>query len=56
LAAEILKEYSAQVEFIEKSGGIFDVVRDGEVIFSKFEVGRFPEPEEINRIFRETTR
>jgi hypothetical protein len=27
--------------------GQFDVVRDGELVFSKREVGRFPEHEEI---------
>ncbi len=29
------------------SGGVFDVVVDGELIFSKHEQGRYPEPEEI---------
>jgi selenoprotein W-related protein len=28
-------------------GGIFDVVVDGEMIFSKHESGRFPESDEI---------
>jgi hypothetical protein len=27
--------------------GQFDVVRDGELVFSKHEVGRFPEDDEI---------
>jgi len=35
------------VELIEGGGGIFDVKRDGRLIFSKKEVGRFPEHEEI---------
>lgn len=28
-------------------GGIFDVEVDGEMVFSKFEVGRFPEDAEV---------
>lgn len=36
---------------IPGSGGVFDVSADGELLFSKHEVGRFPENEEIlNRI------
>lgn len=34
-------------ELIPGSGGIFDVVLDGEKIFSKFQTGRFPTHEEI---------
>jgi len=29
------------------AGGIFDVERDGSLIFSKHDVGRFPEDSEI---------
>jgi selenoprotein W-related protein len=32
---------------IEGSGGIFEVVVDGQLIFSKKAVGRFPEAAEI---------
>ena len=32
---------------IEGSGGVFEVVADGELIFSKKETGRFPEHQEI---------
>lgn len=32
---------------IQGSGGVFDVRVDGELIFSKHEVGRFPEHDEI---------
>jgi len=34
-------------ELVCGGGGIFDVVVDGEMIFSKHELDRFPEPEEI---------
>jgi len=29
------------------SGGIFDVVVDGDLVFSKFETGRFPNEGEV---------
>lgn len=29
------------------SGGVFDVVVDGKLVFSKGETGRFPEPGEV---------
>ena len=34
-------------ELIKGGGGIFDVRVDGDLIFSKHEVGRFPAHEEI---------
>ena len=35
------------VEVMRGSGGIFDVVIDGEKVFSKFEEHRFPKNDEI---------
>ena len=34
-------------ELIEGGNGIFDVVADGKMIFSKYEQSRFPEPAEV---------
>jgi len=31
----------------EGGGGVYDVTRDGEVIFSKHAAGRFPDEDEI---------
>ncbi|HBH28043.1 MAG: Rdx family protein [Desulfofustis sp. PB-SRB1] len=39
--------YSADVELVGGSGGIFDVEVDGTMLFSKGTVGRFPEPGEL---------
>jgi len=51
---EILKkELGAATELIPGAGGIFDVAQDGELIFSKFKTGRFPEPEEIISLLRQ---
>ncbi len=35
------------VNLVPGSGGIFDVIVDGDVIYSKFKTGRFPEPGEV---------
>jgi len=46
--AEALKErYGINAELIKSGGGVFEVVRDDELIFSKKTVGRFPSNEEI---------
>lgn len=34
-------------KLVKGSGGIFDVVADGKMVFSKHETGRFPEPDEV---------
>ena len=34
-------------EFIKSGGGVFEVVVDGDLVFSKKELGRFPEHDEI---------
>ena len=36
-----------ETRLIKGSGGQFEVVLDGSLIFSKKEQGRFPEPQEI---------
>jgi selenoprotein W-related protein len=35
------------VELIASSGGVFEVVADGTLIFSKKQLGRFPEENEV---------
>jgi len=47
LAAEIDQKYGSSTRLIEGSGGVFEVCVDGELIFSKKELGRFPENSEI---------
>ena len=47
MAAEIEKKYGIKVELIPSSGGVFEVCRDGELIFSKRKTDRFPTTEEI---------
>ena len=48
LAENIKQEIdTAEIKFIEGSGGAFEVTKDGQLIFSKREKGRFPESDEI---------
>jgi len=47
LAAEIQSKFGVESELIPSKGGVFDVVADGKLVFSKHETGRFPEPDEV---------
>ncbi len=47
MEAELKKEFGANVELIPSSGGVFEVTVDGKLVFSKKELGRFPEPGEV---------
>ena len=50
LTNQILNLYKTQVkslEIIPSVGGVFEVRKDGELVFSKKESGRFPEWDEI---------
>ena len=39
---------------VKGGGGIFDVEADGTLVFSKHEVGRFPEDEEVLAALRQS--
>jgi predicted Rdx family selenoprotein len=41
------------VEVVPGTGGIFDVHLDGELLFAKAMLGRYPEPEDVLPLFRE---
>jgi len=47
LADKLKEEFGADVELLEGSAGVFDVVADGELVFSKHAAGRFPQEQEI---------
>jgi len=40
----------AEVELIEAGGGVFEITRDGDLVFSKKKLHRFPEDQEIDAI------
>jgi selT/selW/selH-like putative selenoprotein len=47
LAAEIKQSRGLDATLIKGGGGQFEVVLDGQLIFSKKQVGRFPESDEV---------
>lgn len=47
MAAAIKKKYDASTELIELANGIFNVYVDGNKIWDKHAVDRFPEEQEI---------
>lgn len=50
LAVRILEEMEHEIDSLEVvtgSGGIFDVHLDGELVFTKSMLGRYPEPEDV---------
>jgi len=52
LAAELEQQLKASVQITPGSGGIFDVEDNGVLIFSKHELGRFPQEGEIMSIIQ----
>ncbi len=54
LATEVLSRWAPimrAVELQSSSGGRFDIVLDGELVFSKKAKGRFPKPGEVAGLF-----
>ena len=45
-----MKEAGAEVVLIEGAGGVFEIVRGGELLFSKKKLNRFPDDKEIDTI------
>ena len=52
LAARIKKEFGIESKLIKGKNGVFDVVADENLIFSKHEVGRFPDEEEVIKLLQ----
>ncbi|MBD3316840.1 MAG: SelT/SelW/SelH family protein [Chitinivibrionales bacterium] len=50
LADSLKANYDAQVELVQSSGGVFEVEVDGNLVFSKKKLGRFPEDGEIEKL------
>jgi len=52
----ILEEWEGLIEALEVvpgTGGIFDVHVDGELVFAKSMLGRYPEPDDVVPLLRE---
>ena len=52
MAAEIESEFGSKATLVPGGSGIYDVVVDGEMIFSKDQTGRFPEDGEFAQSIR----
>jgi selenoprotein W-related protein len=50
---ELKRELAADTELIPSSGGVYEVEVDGERIFSKSQLKRFPREGEIINLIRE---
>jgi predicted Rdx family selenoprotein len=53
--ARILEEWAAivgSVEVVAGTGGVFDVDLDGEQVFTKSMIGRYPDPEDVLPLLR----
>ena len=54
--ARILEEWEGVIDVLEVvpgKGGIFDVHVDGEVVFTKSMLGRYPQPDDVIPLLRE---
>jgi selenoprotein W-related protein len=54
--ARILEEWEhsiGTVEVVTGTGGIFDVHVDGELVFTKSMLGRYPDPDDVLPLLRE---
>lgn len=47
MAENLQKQFEASTELVKSSGGVFEVEMDGELIFSKKQLNRFPDDGEI---------
>ena len=56
MAAEIFEEFGVQPKLVEGVRGVFDIVADGDLIFSKDRLGRFPDSGEIVRALSKSTK
>jgi len=53
LEAELKEKFTANIRLIPSSGGVFEVEADGNLLFSKKRLGRFPEEGEITGLVQE---
>jgi selT/selW/selH-like putative selenoprotein len=52
LAAELDREFGTSTRLIRGANGDFEIVVDGELVFSKRSLGRFPDDGEVAGIIR----
>ena len=47
MQATLKKKFGVEAKLIAGGGGVFEVTLDGQVVFDKDSVGRFPEEQEV---------
>ena len=52
MAAEIKTALGVDAKITEGSKGIFDVIKDGKVVYSKATTGKFPDPGEAVTVLK----
>jgi len=52
LAASLKQEFGVEPELIRGTNGVFDVVVDDQLVFSKHDSGRFPDDGEVEARIR----
>jgi selenoprotein W-related protein len=57
VAQEILATFESELKEVallpDSTGGVFDIFLDGNLLWSRKDKGRFPEPKEIKRLVRD---
>ena len=46
--------FGVEATLIESRGGVFEVVADGKLVFSKKNLGRFPDENEVSELLKTT--
>ncbi len=54
LAAELRSNFDIEASLFAEGKGIFDVVVDGVLLYSKYETHRFPETDEVTKLINQT--
>ena len=57
MATELLEQYGNSIsglELIPSGGGVYEVMKNGKLIFSKIKEERFPELDEIKQLLEKT--
>jgi selenoprotein W-related protein len=49
------RDLGVDIELIASSGGVFEIVADGKLIFSKKELKRFPEDKEVEELIKKSS-
>lgn len=50
---DLVKLFGAEIELIKSGGGVFEIERDGVLVFSKKRLGRFPTERDVERMGRD---